>query len=108
IQSDNSPGNFITSADSLSVVQRWWRNDSITTLNQTGYYCDGTCEGEVEGAGISHNCTSVTENLDFSDTRNNGSVFFAINSTIPKSSTSLPFMLMTFLYASALVDNCLT
>src|SRR2546430_1113696 len=26
IQSDNSPGNFITSADSLSVVQRWWRN----------------------------------------------------------------------------------
>src|SRR2546430_11036877 len=43
----DSPEEFISPQKALLPAQMWWRNDTIRTLNQTGYYCDGTCKGVV-------------------------------------------------------------
>jgi hypothetical protein len=103
-------GSAITMVGSrlgLSDVQEWWRNDTITTLNEPGYYCNGTCDGKVQGSGITYNCSSTTEYLDLSTPKNDGSVIFAINSTMTTNSTGAPFLLVTTLYSSAVNDSCI-
>ena len=90
----------------LSTVQAWWRNDTITSRDISGYYCNGTCEGKVQGAGIRYNCSSTTEALDLSTSKNDGSVIFAINSTMSQNLTGAPFLLLTTLYSSAVNDSC--
>jgi hypothetical protein len=90
----------------LSTVQAWWRNDTITSRNIPGYYCNGTCEGKVRGAGISYSCSSTTETLDLSTPKNDGSIVFAINSTMSENSTGVPFLLLTTLHSSAVNDSC--
>jgi len=97
----------IGSRHGLSTVQAWWRNDTITSRNAPGYYCNGTCEGKVQGAGISYNCSSTTETLDLSTAKNDGAVIFAINSTMSESSTGVPFLLLTTLHSSAVNDSCI-
>jgi hypothetical protein len=91
----------------LSDVQAWWRNDTIMSHNKPGYYCNGTCEGKVQGSGISYNCSSTTEALDLSTPKNDGSIIFAINSTMSKNSTGAPLLLLTTLYSSAVNDSCI-
>jgi len=59
-----SAANMRGSAHGIATAQTWWRNDTIKSLDAPGYYCDGTCEGKVPGAGISYNCSSTTRALD--------------------------------------------
>lgn len=47
------PGNTLLNPDFLEVIQTWYTGTPILTLNTTGFFCDGTCEGTVQGAGIS-------------------------------------------------------
>jgi hypothetical protein len=100
-----SSGSVIGSRNGLATAQAWWRNDTITTLNAPGYYCDGTCEGNVQGAGISYNCSSTTQALDLST--GEGKVIFAINTTMSQNSTGAPFLLLTTLHSSAVDDSCI-
>jgi hypothetical protein len=103
-------GSAITMVGSrfgLSDVQQWWRNDTIMTLNKPGYYCDGTCDAKIQGSGVSYNCSSTTETLDLSSSKNDGSIIFAINSTMTTNSTGAPFLLLTTLYSSAVNDSCI-
>jgi hypothetical protein len=102
-------GSSITMVGSrfgLSDVQAWWRNGTITSPNKPGYYCNGTCNGKVRGSGISYNCSSTTEALDLSTPKNDGSVIFAINSTMSQNSTGAPLLLLTTLHSSAVNDSC--
>ena len=99
--------SVVGSRNGLSTVQAWWWNNTITSRNIPSYYCDGTCEGKVQGAGISYICSSTTEALDLSTSKNDGSVVFAINSTMSQNSTGAPFLLLTTLYSSAVNDSCI-
>jgi hypothetical protein len=103
---NGSAATMIGSRFGLADVQAWWRNDTITSHNKPGYYCNGTCSGKVQGSGISYNCPSTTETLDLSARRNDGSVIFAINSTMSQNSAGAPFLLPTTLYSSAVNDSC--
>jgi hypothetical protein len=103
-------GSAITMVGSrlgLSDVQQWWRNDTMTTRNQDGYFCNGTCEGYVKGAGISPRCSSTIEYLDLSTTATDGSVIFAINSTMTENTTAEPFLRLTTLHSSDVNDLCI-
>jgi hypothetical protein len=57
-------GNLNVSSVALAMAQAWWRNDIINTLDAPGYYCAGTCEGNVPGAGMSYNCSSTRQPLN--------------------------------------------
>jgi len=91
----------------LSDVQQWWRNDTILTRKEDGYNCNGTCEGTVKGAGICYHCSSTTEYLDLSTTETDGSIVFAINSTMAQNATGVPFLRLTTLYSSDVNDSCI-
>ncbi|KAI9767113.1 MAG: hypothetical protein M1840_005902 [Geoglossum simile] len=97
---------MIGSRYGLSDVQAWWRNDTIMSHNKPGYYCNGTCNGRVQGSGIKYNCSSTTEALDLSTRNSDGSIIFAINSTMSTNSTGVPFLFLTTLYSSAVNDSC--
>jgi len=88
----------------LSTYQAWYRNETISTQNTPGYYCNGTCQGEVPGAGITYNCTSATVPLNLTTV---GATVFAINFTMSEHSNGDPFLLMTTLYPSAINDACI-
>jgi hypothetical protein len=105
IQEQDDWDQFITPSNVINTKSKWWRNDTIVTLNQSGYFCDGTCEGIVTGAGVSYNCTSVKKTVDLSKD-DSGTVLFATNSTMHESSTGNPILLLTVLYISAIDDNC--
>jgi hypothetical protein len=107
IQEQDNWDQFILPANVIFTKKTWWKNDPIVTLSQPGYFCDGTCEGMVTGAGISHNCTSVKTRVDLSPSAGDGTVVFATNFTMDESSTGTPVMLMTVLYIPAIDDNCL-
>ena len=47
------PGNTLLNPDFFLAIQTWYTGDPILTLNDTGFFCEGTCEGTVQGAGIS-------------------------------------------------------
>jgi len=47
------PGNTLLSPSFLLAIQDYWLGVSTITLPDEGFYCDGTCQGTVEGAGIS-------------------------------------------------------
>ena len=92
------------SARGIAIAQACWRNDTINTLDAPNYFCDGTCEGNVPGAGISFNCSSTTQALDLFT--GNGTIIFSINMTMSQNSTGAPLILLTTLHSSAIDDNC--
>lgn len=99
-----SAGQTTGSHAALATAQVWWRNDTINTLDAPGYYCDGICEGNVPGARVSYNCSSITQPLNLYT--GNGSIIFAINTTMSKDSAGGPFLLLTTLSSSAVDDTC--
>lgn len=102
-----SSATIIGSRNGLSNTQEWWWNKTISTYNETGYYCDGTCRGNVQGAGIGYSCNSTAEALDLSAKENDGAVLFAINTTMSTNSTGAPVLVLTTLYTSAINDSCI-
>jgi hypothetical protein len=98
---------MVGSRNGLSDIQQWYWNDTMTTHNKDGYSCNGTCEGYVKGAGINVRCSSTTQYLDLSTNVSDGSVIFAINSTMTENATSVPFLLLTTLYSSDVNDSCM-
>jgi hypothetical protein len=84
------------------ITRAWWRNTSISTRG----FCDGTCEGNVRGAGITHNCSSTTRPLHLR-TANSTTVVFEINTTMSRNSAGAPVVVLTTLYTSAIDDNCI-
>ena len=101
---DATIGLLNSSTAALLTAQGWWRNSTINTVDAPGYYCDGTCEGIVPGAGMSYNCSSTTQSLNLYTGA--GTIIFAINTTIGQDSTGAPFLLLTTLYSSAVDDTC--
>ena len=99
-----SAANMRGSAHGIATAQSLWRNDTIQSLDAPGYYCDGTCEGNVPGAGISYICSSTTQALDLLTGK--GTVVFAINTTISQNSTGAPLLRLTTVHSSAIDDNC--
>jgi hypothetical protein len=47
------PGKTLLSPNFFLAIQAWSTQTPILTLNNSGFWCDGTCEGTVQGAGIS-------------------------------------------------------
>lgn len=99
-----SEGVIFASSDALATAQAWWYNDTMYSLDAPGYYCDGTCQGNVPGAGIVYNCSSTTQPLNLMT--GNGTVIFAINTTMSQDTAGAPFLLLTTLYSSDVDDNC--
>lgn len=95
---------MIGSRNGLSTYQAWYWNDTMSSHNTPGYYCNGTCEGKVAGAGITYNCSSTTVPLDLSG---NGVVIFSINWTMNETGDGEPFLRLTTLHSSAVDDSCI-
>jgi hypothetical protein len=53
------PGNTLLSPSFFLAIQIWDRGDAIITLPDPGFFCEGTCEGIVQGAGISKFASQV-------------------------------------------------
>jgi len=102
-----SSATIIGSRNGVSGIQKWWWNETILTHNETGYQCDGTCEGKVQGTGIDYTCTSTEMALDLSADENIGAVIFAINTTLSENSTGAPILVLETLYASAINNSCM-
>jgi hypothetical protein len=101
IGSVTTNSSIVGSSNYIQVTSAWWHK---ATISSPGYYCDGTCEGNVPGAGITYNCSSTTRALElFTDY---GATLFEINTTMSQNSTGAPFLLLTTLYSSAIDDNC--
>ena len=47
------PGNTLLSPEFFRAIQAWSKQAPIVALNNSGFWCVGTCEGTVQGAGIS-------------------------------------------------------
>jgi len=95
--------SIVGSPNSVQVTSAWWHK---ATISSPGYYCDGTCDGNVPGAGITYNCSSTTRTLDLITGYGPAAVLFAINTTMSQDSTGAPFLLLTTLYSSTIDDNC--
>jgi hypothetical protein len=48
-----APGNTLLNPNFLLAIQTWFVQAPIVTLNTPGFWCEGTCEATVQGAGIS-------------------------------------------------------
>lgn len=96
--------SLIGTRDGLLTYQAWYWNDTILTRNTTGYYCDGMCNGNVPGAGITYDCASTAVPLNLTVS---GGVVFAINFTNLTDSTGAPYLFLTTLYSSAIDDSCI-
>lgn len=60
-----SEGEVTGSPDGLRNLQQWYINRTLTTDNNGGFFCNGTCKGKVLGAGIQiFNCSSFESTLD--------------------------------------------
>jgi hypothetical protein len=70
----------------------------------TRLFCDGTCEGNVPGAGISYNCSSTKQKLNLFNAT--GRIVFAIKTTISQNSTGGPSLLLTTLHVSEVDNTC--
>jgi hypothetical protein len=105
IQSDGDWSSFRTPGRALSARQRWWRNDTVTTSNEPGYYCDGTCEGFVQGTGIQFNCSTTTKTLDLSTTAT-GMLVFGINSAMANESNGVPYLRINSSYVDSMDGKC--
>ena len=101
---DGTLESMIGLPNGLSTYQAWYWNDTISTQNTPVYYCNGTCEGKVPGAGITYNCASTTIPLNLTIV---DATVFAINFTMSKDSNGDPFLLLTTLYPSAINDACI-
>jgi hypothetical protein len=101
IGSVNTNSSIVGSGNSVQVTSDWWHKATISSPRS---YCDGTCEGNVPGAGITYNCSSTTRALDLFT--GYGADLFAINTTMSQNSTGAPFLLLTTLYSSAVDDSC--
>jgi hypothetical protein len=102
-----STATIIGSRNGISSFQGWWLNKTLSTSNETSSYCNGTCRGKVQGAGISHSCISTTQALDLSLKENDGAVLFAINTTLSTNSTGAPVLVLTTLHASEIDNSCI-
>lgn len=75
-------GQYVQSSALRRSMNEWYRNVTITTHNETGYTCSGTCEGVVRGAGLSVECSSSTlPNLDLLGAQ--GQVIFLVTTNWP-------------------------
>ncbi|KAH8688990.1 hypothetical protein BGW36DRAFT_365524 [Talaromyces proteolyticus] len=109
-------GIMVGSRNSLSSIQDWWMNKTISTippLNSnrpvSDFYCDGSCRGRVRGAGISYECSSTSRNIDLLDAENTGTFIFSINSTLSSNLTSAaPSLTLSVLYSSEVDANCIS
>ena len=104
---DGSDFTIIGSRRGLAVAQGWFWNESLSTSATEGYFCDGSCEGRVRGAGISYNCSSTNETLDMSNASNSGAYVFILNTTVTESAEAVPSVVLTVLYVSDVNESCI-
>ena len=100
------PGNTTTEPYFLAAIQQWYTQDPMYTWNDPGYFCNGTCEGNVTSVGLNFTCDSTTEYLDISSPENNGAFLFAINFSRYEDRFKTPTLGLTVRYASAINDSC--
>lgn len=101
-----SAGSMIGSRSSLSAIQDWWMNATITASSDTDSQCDGTCQGRVRSTGIAYNCSTTTMALDLLTPENHLATIFAINTTLSSNSTGAPILVLTTLHSSAVDSSC--
>jgi len=103
---DRQNGRVVGFRSAFPAVQRWWKNETIITLNKEGYLCDGTCEGSVAGAGFTSRCSSSTHSLDMMDKKTDGSPVFAIQSSLQNNASS-HFLRLTVEYVTEVNSECI-
>ena len=104
---NGSDFTIIGSRQGLAIAQGWFWNETISTSATPGYFCDGSCAGQVRGAGISYNCSSVQQALDMSNASNSGDYVFIINTTVTESAEAVPSVVLTVLYVSDVNESCI-
>jgi hypothetical protein len=102
-----SSGGIDTSPEFLQVIDNTARNISVTTLDEPGFACNGTCYAWVTGAGLWANCTSGEQPVDLasSDYYQTGAPVFGINFS-QYDGNNIPTLGTSVYYLSSVNDFC--
>jgi len=90
----------------LSDVQLWYQNSDLSTLNLSGYACNGWCEASVPVAGLSWNCNSQQETLSLETASKTGQPIFDIDFSRYDDPFGVPTLELKVVYASAIDEYC--
>ncbi|KAK3318160.1 hypothetical protein B0H66DRAFT_556378 [Apodospora peruviana] len=95
-------------------TQRWWKNETMYTRNQTSYFCDGVCDGYVPGAGLMQTCWSTERHLDLATNETDFQTVFLTNTTLLFNNTATaagepetPIFRLTTEYLTHVDDKCM-
>ncbi|KAM7189075.1 hypothetical protein V8F20_010283 [Naviculisporaceae sp. PSN 640] len=101
-------------------TQRWWKNETMLTRNETGYRCEGdseagseraaTCVGYVKGFGLAHSCWTEDYGLDLGTSETDYSPVLLINTTRPDNGTEQqpkPYLRLKTEYLSHIDGDCM-
>jgi hypothetical protein len=103
-----SSGGIDVNPEFLQAIDDTARNISVTTLDEPGYACNGTCYAWVTGAGLWANCTSGEKPIDLtsSDCYQTGAPVFDINFSQYDDDNNIPTLSTSVYYLSSVNDFC--
>jgi hypothetical protein len=101
-----APGQTVINSGFLSAIQDWYVGNTIYTWDDPGYYCNGTCEGYVPSPGITVECFSRSEIVNFQDSNNNGALMFSVNFTRLANASNIPILGMEILFTTTVDSGC--
>ncbi|KAE9376664.1 hypothetical protein N431DRAFT_529843 [Stipitochalara longipes BDJ] len=104
--SPSLPGNTLLTPGFLLAIQDYWMGAPILTLPDEGFFCDGTCRGTVEGAGISQSCSSSTATVDITEIDTSGFLGFGTSFLRYEGTDGVTYLQVTSQYISAVDNTC--
>ncbi|KAM7186397.1 hypothetical protein V8F20_011398 [Naviculisporaceae sp. PSN 640] len=107
----NDPEQMDTHRPWIMIAQDLRKNTTITTKNESGYFCDGTCIGAVPGLGITHRCSPpATSYLDYNRSSSDGKPVFGVSARIQahgEREGGGAYLALTSFYVSDISDSCM-
>jgi Protein of unknown function (DUF3176) len=106
-----SLGEVTGSPGGLRNLQQWYINRTLTTDDNGGFFCNGTCIGKVPGAGIQFfNCSTSESSINLLDEHNylssDKTVLFDLGLQMDYSQTP-PSLVYSTKFVSSNENNCL-
>jgi hypothetical protein len=106
----NTPGgNPVLNWAFLSDIQYWYSSLPLTTWDSPGYFCNGTCVGEVLSAGLQAadgGCDTTKQPLDLKAAATNGTQVFSVNFSRYDDLENIPTLEMVFQYITNVTNEC--
>jgi hypothetical protein len=96
-----APAKLFATPTFQSVLQDWYLNKTIAARD-----CEGTCTGEVQGAGISVQCSSSIRSVDLEDLTGFNTTAFEVKFDREPDRSGDPQLNMELSYLVKVADHC--